>query len=151
MYCIYSKAPSCPLLYTRSNCVKQCCRKAHGVWIFNEPHPLPQPNLHTSMRIQWRRKRKVGHVCRFNEAKKRCKLMFSSSLFKRHTTLSSDLLRQRSVLLTPFWTSPFSPQMWVLVVLNSRIGGYRVPCRHDHSWSILIPPNFYFRCLLTHN
>lgn len=37
-------------------------------------HPLSHPptNLLTSMRVQWRRKRKVGHVCRFNEAKKRC-------------------------------------------------------------------------------
>lgn len=63
-------------------------------YLMKHPHSHPPINILTSTRVQWRRKRKVGHVCRFNETpppKKRCMtslcllLQQSYTLFKRQT------------------------------------------------------------------
>lgn len=108
------------LSYTHAQIMSSNTAERLRVYGYLMKHPLshPPPNLLTSMRVQWR-KRKVGHVCRFNEAKKRCMtslcflLQQSHSLFKRQTPFSSDIKPQNAALLIPSRTSPFNCEVWV--------------------------------------
>lgn len=60
--------------YTYAQIMSSNTAKRLSVYGYLMKHPVSHlpPNLFTSMRVQWKRKRKVGHVCRFNEAKKLC-------------------------------------------------------------------------------
>lgn len=65
--------PFC-ISYTYAQTMSSHAVARPSVYGYLMKHPVSHlpPNLFTSMRVQWRRKRKVGHVCRFNEAKKLC-------------------------------------------------------------------------------
>lgn len=97
-------------------------------YLMKHPHSHPPINILTSTRVQWRRKRKVGHVCRFNEPpppKKALydKLMFAppAELYSLQTTNSILLTyRRNAALLRP--TRPISfncKTWWILWILNS--------------------------------
>ncbi len=85
------------LSYTHARIMSSNTAERLGVYgyLMKHPHSHPPPNLLTCTGVQWRRKRKVGHVCRFNEAKKRC---MTSSCFLLQQ--SSSLQETDSIL---FW------------------------------------------------
>lgn len=120
--------PGCRTV-SRTHMLKLCraiLQKRLRVYGYLMKHPLshPPPNLLTSMRVQRRRKRKVGHVCRFNEAQKKAlydKLMFSppAEPLSSKGRLHSLLTHRHTIRRYPHHLVrvPFSCDLWVVVVV----------------------------------
>lgn len=100
------------LSYTHAQIMSSNTAERLGVYgyLMKHPHSQPPPNLLTSMGVQWRRKRKVGHVCRFNEAKKRCMTSLCFLLQQSYSLQKTDSILiqpQNPALLKPSQTISF--------------------------------------------